>query len=146
MQGEGLFISPSDYNLLVYIYNSNNDSSSNNNNKHINKTPLSIYTKLSCILFILVHHSLTHFLYFPFAHSLSSISSLFHVPDSNCSDAALDLLKGMLEFDPGARISVLDSLSHPFLARYHDEATEPACSLFNFDFEVRAHKNMCMST
>ncbi|KAF9245243.1 Pkinase-domain-containing protein [Melanogaster broomeanus] len=35
--------------------------------------------------------------------------------------------KEMITFDPTSRISVLDALSHPYLASYHEEADEPEC-------------------
>lgn len=41
--------------------------------------------------------------------------------------AAIDLLTKMLSFDPSARITVPDALSHPWLAAYHDVNDEPEC-------------------
>ncbi|KAF9221333.1 Pkinase-domain-containing protein [Gyrodon lividus] len=40
---------------------------------------------------------------------------------------ALDLLEKMITFDPTSRIAVLDALSHPWLASYHEESDEPYC-------------------
>lgn len=46
---------------------------------------------------------------------------------------ALQLLDGMLQFDPSKRIGVEGALAHPYLAALHDAATEPraagACCL-----------------
>ncbi|EFI27394.1 CMGC/MAPK protein kinase [Coprinopsis cinerea okayama7 len=41
---------------------------------------------------------------------------------------ALDLMAKMLSFDPSTRVTVLESLEHPWLAAYHDESDEPECS------------------
>ena len=42
----------------------------------------------------------------------------------------------MLQFDPRKRISVQDTLEHPYLATYHDAANEPvAKTIFKADFE-----------
>ncbi|KIK60367.1 hypothetical protein GYMLUDRAFT_85374 [Collybiopsis luxurians FD-317 M1] len=41
---------------------------------------------------------------------------------------ALDLLKGMLSFDPDERITVPEALEHPWLAAYHDVKDEPECT------------------
>ncbi|KIK60374.1 hypothetical protein GYMLUDRAFT_59506 [Collybiopsis luxurians FD-317 M1] len=41
---------------------------------------------------------------------------------------ALDLLKGMLSFDPDERITVPEALEHPWLAAYHDVNDEPECT------------------
>ena len=52
---------------------------------------------------------------------------------------AIDLLKKMLVFDPKKRITVEESLSHPYLAALHcpdDEPTTEPVSAFDFDFEI----------
>ncbi|KAL6569549.1 Mitogen-activated protein kinase 11 [Orobanche minor] len=55
-------------------------------------------------------------------------------PDT--SAAALDLLEKMLVFDPSRRITVVEALSHPYLAALHDINEEPVCPRpFVFDFE-----------
>lgn len=51
---------------------------------------------------------------------------------------ALDLLKKMLMFDPGERISVNDAIKHDFFHDLHweeDEPTTQAVDTFDFDFE-----------
>ncbi|XP_060111298.1 mitogen-activated protein kinase 7 [Heteronotia binoei] len=49
---------------------------------------------------------------------------------------ALSLLSKMLRFDPRERISVVEALNHPFLAKYHDPDDEPDCvPAFDFDFD-----------
>lgn len=53
------------------------------------------------------------------------------------SSEALDLLHRMLQFEPGARISVEEALGHPFLASLHDPASEPAYPLLDFSFDRR---------
>jgi serine/threonine protein kinase len=50
----------------------------------------------------------------------------------------------MLTFDPNKRITVVDALSHPFLAELHcpeDEPTIDPVSAFDFDFEIYELKN-----
>jgi mitogen-activated protein kinase 7 len=55
----------------------------------------------------------------------------------NANPDALDLLDRMLAFDPSSRISVEETLQHPYLEVWHDETDEPDCpTTFNFDFEV----------
>uniref|UniRef100_A0A8C6IYY3 Mitogen-activated protein kinase n=1 Tax=Melopsittacus undulatus TaxID=13146 RepID=A0A8C6IYY3_MELUD len=52
---------------------------------------------------------------------------------------ALALLGGMLRFDPRERVSVVEALAHPFLAKYHDPDDEPECvPAFDFAFERQA--------
>ncbi|KAL8152228.1 hypothetical protein V2J09_009988 [Rumex salicifolius] len=52
---------------------------------------------------------------------------------------AIDLIERMLTFDPTRRITVEESLSHPYLARLHDAEDEPICpETFSFDFERQA--------
>lgn len=51
---------------------------------------------------------------------------------------AIDLLKMMLTYDPADRITVADSLKHPYLKQLHypdDEPTTEPVSAFDFDFE-----------
>ena len=43
------------------------------------------------------------------------------------SPLAIDLLEGMLRFDPAARLTVEAALRHPYLAALHDPADEPDC-------------------
>ncbi|KAJ8364330.1 hypothetical protein SKAU_G00131610 [Synaphobranchus kaupii] len=52
---------------------------------------------------------------------------------------ALDLLAAMLRFDPRERISVTQTLTHPYLAKYHDPEDEPICvPAFDFEFDKRS--------
>jgi len=44
---------------------------------------------------------------------------------------AIDLLKRMLMFNPGKRITVDQALEHPFLATLHDINEEPVCAPFD---------------
>jgi len=49
---------------------------------------------------------------------------------------ALDLLAGMLKFDPKERISLEDALNHPYLKVWRDPADESVCEHeFDFSFE-----------
>ena len=51
----------------------------------------------------------------------------------------MDLLQKMLMFDPDKRITILDALKHPFMAKYHDPNDEPigeAVSAYDFDYEL----------
>ncbi|PHT86474.1 Mitogen-activated protein kinase -like protein NTF4 [Capsicum annuum] len=53
--------------------------------------------------------------------------------------AAIDLVEKMLTFDPRRRITVEDTLAHPYLASLHDISDEPICTTpFSFDFEQHA--------
>lgn len=57
----------------------------------------------------------------------------------HASDEALDLLNGMLQFDPEKRISIEEALAHPYLAQLHCLEDEPvADEQWNFEFEVKA--------
>ena len=44
---------------------------------------------------------------------------------TEASDAALDLLDGMLRFNPDRRLTAAQALAHPFLASLHDPDSEP---------------------
>ncbi|KAJ3109407.1 Mitogen-activated protein kinase [Phlyctochytrium planicorne] len=60
------------------------------------------------------------------------------------SGTALDLLERLLTFDPAARITVEEALSHPYLEAYHDAEDEPNHDKkFDFSFEsVEAIEDM----
>mmetsp|Transcript_38679 Transcript_38679/g.48863 ORF Transcript_38679/g.48863 Transcript_38679/m.48863 type:complete len:487 (+) Transcript_38679:314-1774(+) len=53
-------------------------------------------------------------------------------PDANAD--ALDLLSKMLILDPAKRITVIETLEHPYLASLHDETLEP-CADTNVNWE-----------
>lgn len=49
---------------------------------------------------------------------------------------ALDLMERMLTFNPAKRITVEESLAHPYLKSLHNPKTEAKCSrIFDFEFE-----------
>lgn len=54
--------------------------------------------------------------------------------DLPANPLAVDLVGKMLQFDPGDRISVTDSLEHPYLASYHDPSDEPSGQVIKEDF------------
>ncbi|KAJ3118916.1 Mitogen-activated protein kinase [Phlyctochytrium bullatum] len=62
----------------------------------------------------------------------------------NYTKATLDLLEKLLTFDPAARITVEEALSHPYLEAYHDAEDEPVHDKkFDFSFEsVEAIEDM----
>jgi serine/threonine protein kinase len=54
----------------------------------------------------------------------------------NTPSDALDLMRSMLQIHPRLRITVEDSLAHPFLAQLHGADDEPVASNpFDFSFE-----------
>jgi serine/threonine protein kinase len=54
----------------------------------------------------------------------------------NTPSDALDLMRSMLQIHPRLRITVEDSLAHPFLAQLHSADDEPvALKPFDFSFE-----------
>lgn len=46
----------------------------------------------------------------------------------NASPEATDLLRKLLVFNPDKRMTAEEALSHPYVAQFHDPATEPRCS------------------
>ncbi|CAI2183533.1 9755_t:CDS:10 [Funneliformis geosporum] len=54
----------------------------------------------------------------------------------NANPLALDLIERLLTFDPAQRITVEESLEHPYLAVWHDPNDEPVCPEFDFSFET----------
>ncbi|KAJ6251447.1 mitogen-activated protein kinase [Anaeramoeba flamelloides] len=60
----------------------------------------------------------------------------FHKLFPSASEDAIDLLKRMLQFNPSKRITVEESLEHPFFNTIHDPESEPIChETFDFSFE-----------
>ncbi|XP_067648667.1 mitogen-activated protein kinase 1-like [Haliotis asinina] len=56
---------------------------------------------------------------------------------TKADDKALDLLDKMLTFNPQKRITVEQSLSHPYLEQYYDPADEPVAEEpFTFEMEL----------
>ena len=54
----------------------------------------------------------------------------------NASPDAIDLLEGLLTFNPAKRLTVEEALTHPYMAALHDPDDEPSAeSLFDFEFE-----------
>ena len=45
----------------------------------------------------------------------------------NASPEATDLLRKLLVFNPDKRITAEEALAHPYVAQFHDPATEPVC-------------------
>jgi len=54
---------------------------------------------------------------------------------------ALDLITGMLQLDPTKRISVNDTLAHPYFSGLHNPAKEVTCEKFDISFEFEAKIN-----
>jgi p38 MAP kinase len=59
--------------------------------------------------------------------------------------AAIDLLEGMLVFDPRKRVKASEGLAHEYLSLYHDPTDEPVAEekfdwLSNADLPVNAWK------
>jgi len=59
----------------------------------------------------------------PAAGPRRGLASLF----PGAPPAALDLLRALLAFDPGARITAAAACGHAYVAPFHDPASEPAC-------------------
>uniref|UniRef100_A0A7S2XWA1 Mitogen-activated protein kinase n=1 Tax=Fibrocapsa japonica TaxID=94617 RepID=A0A7S2XWA1_9STRA len=58
----------------------------------------------------------------------------FFPPDTD--PQAIDLLRGMLLFNPDTRLTVEECLEHPYMEELHSQMEEPTCdSLFDFEFE-----------
>jgi len=54
----------------------------------------------------------------------------------NASEAALDLMEKMLQFNPSKRISVDEALKHPYFKSLHNPKKEVECKdIFDFSFE-----------
>ncbi|QEU61730.1 Slt2/Kdx1 [Kluyveromyces lactis] len=72
-----------------------------------------------------------------YIHQLGYIPKIpFSTLYPNANPDALNLLEGMLSFDPQLRITVDDALQHPYLSIWHDPADEPICTeKFDFSFE-----------
>ena len=64
------------------------------------------------------------------------------------SDDALDLLKNLLHFNPGKRLSADQALRHPYVAQFHNPDDEPVCTRKinipiddNQKFSIREYRN-----
>jgi serine/threonine protein kinase len=71
----------------------------------------------------------------PGSENSGNFDETFSGMDTN----AVDLLKKMLLWDPEERISIADSLKHPYMVELHyppDEPTTNPVSAFDFDFEL----------
>ncbi|KAL5031991.1 mitogen activated protein kinase 2, variant 2 [Batrachochytrium dendrobatidis] len=56
---------------------------------------------------------------------------------SSASELGLEMLEGLLKFDPATRMTVDEALVHPYLEAYHDPGDEPVHDrLFDFSFEI----------
>jgi serine/threonine protein kinase len=52
--------------------------------------------------------------------------SLFHL-FPNASPEATDLMERLLQFNPEKRLTADEALRHPYVAQFHDPASEPSC-------------------
>ena len=59
----------------------------------------------------------------------------------NASEEALELLGGMLCWDPSQRCTVVQALSHPYLAAFHNPEAEPVATM-PFDFNCDSNANV----
>lgn len=69
----------------------------------------------------------------PFASTMIDSVPLLRVKGPSdmfvsASPDALDLIKKCLQFNPDKRITAYEALRHPYVAQFHNEADEPACS------------------
>jgi mitogen-activated protein kinase 1/3 len=70
--------------------------------------------------------------------SLDPNISDFETVFADCNPLAVDLLRKLLTFNPEERLTVQQSLAHPYLQAYHCEEDEPSCepaSRYDFEFE-----------
>lgn len=68
------------------------------------------------------------------------------------SDEALDLLKRLLQFNPGKRLTAVEALKHPYVAQFHCEEYEPNCKKpinitmdDNHKFSIREYRDKLYS-
>ena len=46
----------------------------------------------------------------------------------SASEEALDMIKNLLVFNPGKRLSAEQALQHPYVAQFHNPDDEPVCT------------------
>jgi len=68
------------------------------------------------------------------------------------SDDALDMLRNLLQFNPGRRLSCEQALRHPYVAQFHNAEDEPVCTRRinipiddNQKFSIREYRNKLYS-
>ena len=68
------------------------------------------------------------------------------------SDDALDLLRSLLQFNPGRRLTAEQALRHPYVAQFHNAEDEPVCTRRinipiddNQKFSIREYRNKLYS-
>mmetsp|Transcript_61205 Transcript_61205/g.70129 ORF Transcript_61205/g.70129 Transcript_61205/m.70129 type:complete len:364 (+) Transcript_61205:129-1220(+) len=66
----------------------------------------------------------------------------------NAPDDALDLLKNLLQFNPGRRLTAEEALRHPYVSQFHNPDDEPVCNSVikipindNHKFSIREYRN-----
>lgn len=68
------------------------------------------------------------------------------------SDDALDMVRNLLQFNPGRRLSAEQALRHPYVAQFHNAEDEPVCTRRisipiddNQKFSIREYRNKLYS-
>lgn len=70
----------------------------------------------------------------------------------NASPDAIDLLKSLLQFNPGKRLTADQALKHPYVAQFHNPDEEPICTKKihipiddNQKFSIKEYRNKLYS-